>query len=98
MRLQLCNLNYYLYQKGCIDSPLCRCGHGPETTEHYFFNCDLYNLLRIELLSQISNAVPNMNIDAHLLLHGSPQLDNLLNNSIVDSVIEYLNHSGRFEW
>ena len=99
MRLRFCNLNFYLHQKGCVESAICQCGHGPETLEHYLFSCDLYDDQRYEMLTQLLNIpvlTPNMRCDVNLLLNGSQQFDLPSNSSIVTCVIDYIESTNRF--
>ena len=44
-------LNYDLYMKNIIDSPLCRCNN--ETVKHFFHDCPNYNNQRITLMQTV---------------------------------------------
>ena len=95
MRLRFCNLNFYLQQKGCIDSGICQCGHDLETLDHYFFTCALFAEQREELLLQIRNINENMTVDINLLLFGLPN-DSPTNSSLLEYVLSYIENTNRF--
>ena len=46
-------LNYDLYLKNIIDSPLCRCNN-TETVKHFCLDCPIYNYQRITLTQTVS--------------------------------------------
>ena len=46
-------LNLDLFTKNITDSPLCSCG-SIENSQHYFFHCKNYQVIRHELLNSIS--------------------------------------------
>lgn len=97
MRLRFCNLNFYLYQKGCIDSASCQCGNGPETLNHYFFVCDSFTDQRDNMLMHLGNILtPGTNVDVDLLLTGRQEFDSLMNSAIVECVIEFIVGTNRF--
>jgi len=41
------------FRSGTSDSPICECGSGKETSEHYLFDCCRYRKQREELLDQL---------------------------------------------
>jgi hypothetical protein len=45
LRLDCSSLNFDLYRKSIIQSPLCLCGE-IETLYHYFFSCPRYDIIR----------------------------------------------------
>ena len=53
LRMDCSSLNYHLFSKKIIGSPLCICGR-PETAKHYFFDCNRFNNLRQEMMQSIS--------------------------------------------
>ena len=44
------DLNEHLFNKNCIDSSMCRCGKGPESADHYFLSCEIYELQRENII------------------------------------------------
>ena len=42
MRMGFSNLNHDLYQKNCVDSPVCHCAQSNEDLTHYFMSCTSY--------------------------------------------------------
>ena len=53
LRTNCSALNYDLYMKNIIDSPLCRCNN-IETVKHFFLDCPNYNNQRITLMQTVS--------------------------------------------
>ena len=72
-----------------------------KTTSHYLLHCPDYLEERNTLLNTISCIVPNIfdfNNDqlTEILLYGKEDLDNINNTSIVDTTINYLIETKRF--
>ena len=63
-------LNYDLYMKSIIDSPLCRCNN-IETVKHFFLDCPNYNNQRITLIETVSRFCA---ITLDTLLYGNSTL------------------------
>jgi hypothetical protein len=91
MRLRFCDLNYDLYNKGCIDSPLCSCGQSNETLQHYFYECDRYIAQRMELLGAVNNIV-----SVDVLISGSNDFNEEVNTSVYSATITYISDTHRF--
>ena len=64
LRTGHCGLNSYLHRFGLADSPLCNCGAGHETVEHFLLECPLYREQRTELRNKAGSV--NMQVDALL--------------------------------
>lgn len=64
LRTGHCELNSYLHRFGLADSPLCECGTGEETVEHFLLECPLYREQRTELRNKTGTM--NMWVDALL--------------------------------
>ena len=64
LRTGHCGLNSYLHRFGRIDSPLCDCGMGLETVEHFLLECPRYREQRIEMRTKAGTE--NMRVDALL--------------------------------
>ena len=64
LRTGHCSLNSYLHRFGLADSPLCECGTGEETVEHFLLECPLYREQRTELRNKAGTM--NMPVDALL--------------------------------
>ena len=54
LRVGMSQLNAHLFQFQLTDSPSCSCGSQPETVEHFFLKCKLYDNLRSELFDKLS--------------------------------------------
>ena len=64
LRTGHCSLNSYLHRFGQIDSPLCECGTGPETVEHFLLECPCYSEQRTEMRTKAGTE--SMRVDALL--------------------------------
>ena len=95
MRMQFCDLNFYLHRKGCIDSAMCNCGESDETLDHYFFHCRYYMQERFELLDSIQDIVTCV-LNYNLMIFGKIEFDNATNILIQNCVMKYVNDTGRF--
>ena len=84
-------------------SPVCKCGTGDETTEHYLTRCPLYSTHRSNLLNDITSTLNNdasIFPDAHLndlLLYGSSAYNHITNRLILDATIIYTRKKKRFK-
>ena len=75
-------LNYDLYLKNIIDSPLCRCNN-IETVKHFFLDCPIYNNQRITLVQTVSRLCT---VTLDTLLYGNSTLSQQTNNGIFEAV------------
>ena len=103
MRVDLNHLREYKFKHSFQDTlnPICNCGEDIETTSHYLLHCPHYLQERKTLLNTISCIVPNIldfNNDqlTEILLYGKEDLDNINNTSILDTTINYLIETKRF--
>ena len=93
LRTNCSSLRYYLYHKGIIDNPNCDCG-SLETNNHYLFECNRYNAIRVDLLNEVSEfCTPSLNS----LLFGNLALSDEANELIFKSVHKFIRRSKRFE-
>ena len=81
-----------LFRVNIVPSALCSCGPIPETAEHYFFHCPLYDIHRNRLLASI----PVVPVTLNALLHGHEYLTNETNKTIYKSVLQFIKDTGRF--
>ena len=85
-----------LFLKNIIDSPLCTCTCNSgeiENAYHFFFICQLYTHLRVELRQSITQYC-NMTLD--VLLRGDERLSTNINTTIFEAVHKYIQKSKRF--
>ena len=78
LRMKCSSLRAHLFSLHVADSPQCICMSGIEDCFHYFFQCPLYNVERVKLLS---NAQRLCNVSLNSLLNGDDLLtleDNLV--------------------
>ena len=92
LRLGCSSLNYDLFLKNIVESPLCRCGD-VENTEHFFLRCTLYTAQRVELLRQVSEYCT---VTLDILLKGNALLSIESNQDIFVAVQNYITSTNRF--
>ena len=84
LRTGHCGLNYYLHRFGIKESPLCECGYGKETVEHFLIECRRYRDQRSELRKNVGTR--KMRVDSLL---GDPE--------VVKHTVEYIMAISRME-
>ena len=94
LRMKCSDLNGHLFQLKIIDNPSCKCGYFFEDSVHYFIVCPLFQQQRNALLNYVIAHAP---FSLHILLNGSPELDNKVNKNIYLRVIEYVKNTKRFD-
>ena len=93
IRTNCSSLNFYLYRKNIIQNKYCTCGE-VEDTQHFFFICPQYNVIRQVMLDMISRyIVPTLDI----LLFGETTLNDRSNSEIFDAVQKFIIHTKRFD-
>ena len=99
MRMKFSNLNAHLHQRGCVDSPVCPCGIDTETLEHFFFECELFEELRHNLLSVLYDVLieHNITVSHDVLLNGCCDIPYQTNERILFAVHEFITATGRFQ-
>ena len=94
LRTGCSSLNFDLYSKNIVESPLCACGHGEiENVYHFFLRCPLYPDQRIDLNNTISRYTA---LTLNVLLSGDETLPFALNVAIFESVQKYILATKRF--
>ncbi|MCW4285900.1 MAG: reverse transcriptase domain-containing protein [Candidatus Thiodiazotropha taylori] len=93
LRTKCSCLNYDIYLRNLIESPLCACGD-IETPEHYFLQCRRYHLQRTEMLNNLLH-ICHVSID--VLLFGDAFLSNDVNGRIFSHVQKFIRDSKRFK-
>ena len=83
-----------LFLKNIIDSPKCNSNSAEiENAYHFFFICQLYNHLRVELRQSITQYC-DMTLD--VLLRGDERLSTNINSTLFEAVHKYIQKSKRF--
>ena len=103
LRLGLSYLNEHKFKHGCNDTinPICICAGDIESMTQFFHHCPEYcearqtpfhNIQSIDkmLLSQNESSL------THLLLYGDPKRNSNVNAFVLNSAVEFLLSSGRF--
>ena len=94
LRTGCSSLNYDLYSKNIIESPLCNCRCGEiENADHFFFRCHLYQNHRQVLIDTLSQ---HGNITLNIILNGGLNLPNEANIAIFEAVQRYIQRTKRF--
>ena len=84
LRTGFSSLNYDLYSKNIIESPLCNCRCGEiENADHFFFRCHLYQNRRQVIMDTLSQ---HGNITLNIILNGDLNLPNEANIAIFEAV------------
>ena len=83
-------------------NPICACGSDIETPCHYFISCPIFDAERSTLLNntrQIAPSILNLNHSqiTHVLLYGDSSLKNETNTEILNSTMNYILSTKRFE-
>ena len=79
-----------------VPSPQCPCGFANEDPRHYFFDCPLFNVQRLELFHELQN-IGNVDIDVNTLLWGDQALSMPVNVRIFTAVQKFIADTARFE-
>jgi hypothetical protein len=106
MRLGLSPLKQHLHSFHIVPSPLCEqtcCHHHPESSMHYFLECQQYAASRAELLEVLGPTVDKLGIDKSdkkelntFLLRGHQSLTQSENNELFQHVQKYIKDTNRF--
>ncbi|MCG8049110.1 MAG: reverse transcriptase domain-containing protein [Candidatus Thiodiazotropha endolucinida] len=92
LRTGCSSLNFDLYSKNIVESPLCSCGE-VENADNIFFRCHLYLNHRQELIDNTSH---HGNVTLNTLLNGDCNLPYESNISIFEAVHRYIKKTKRF--
>ena len=76
-----------------LDSPKCLCSHNVENAHHFFFDCPLYNIERLQMTNVVGQIT---DLTLHTLLHGNINLDFDRNCIVFEAVQNFILKSGRF--
>ena len=104
LRLSLSHLREHKFKHGFLDplNPICSCGQDIETSTHFLFYCSNYSKERLTFLNVIRNIDRNILEKNDLkitetILYGDSSSDNTNNTLIVNSTMEFLIASKRFD-
>ena len=102
LRLNCCALKYHLYKIDAVSSPICDCGDGVESINHYFLCCSQYAALRPALFSGVAQimgdswATLSDTLKTNIFLRGSETLSLRSNELIFYFVQRFINQTQRF--
>ena len=104
LRLGLSHLREHKFKHNFQDTlnPICNCGEDIETSCHYLLHCSLYTNERLALLNIIQGIDKSILelTDSHIvevLLYGRKFLDISSNTNILNTTIDFLLETKRFE-
>ena len=105
LRVGLSHLREHKYNHNFIDTsnPFCSCdGKSIESTEHYLLRCPNHTLYRDVLFENLNNIDYNFHFESdykyvQVLLYGNNTCDGFINRKILESTIEFLINSSRFD-
>ena len=104
LRLGLSHLREHNFKHSFQDllNPLCKCGTEVESTSDFLLHCLIYNNDQSSLLSTVGNIDCRLleNADCSLtqtLLCGNPSLAIITNSLILNTTIEFILFTKRFE-
>ena len=92
MRLGCSPLKHDLFMMRIIQSEDCDCGHHCEDTFHFFFVCPQYTHIR-QILNEIH---PSVTHTVNNFLFGMNNVNNIINNNLLNTVLKYIRLSNRF--
>ena len=104
LRLELSHLREHKFKynfQNCLN-PLCSCGSSIESTSHFLLHCPIFDDKRHTFLSTLNNIDSKMleSTDSYLtqtLLFGCTSFDSETNTLVLNSAIDYILSTERFE-
>ena len=93
LRNKCSSLNFDLFQKNLVASPLCQRG-GIETSHHYLLECGYYTIVRNQLFATIENFTT---VSLDVLLYGDESLSFHENVTVFLEVQSFIKDSKRFK-
>ena len=76
MRVNFCDLNSHLFDKLCVDSPMCSCEVEIESIMHFFNSCANYDAERIKFRTEIHAVFGNIPTPTlEHILHGDQNMN-----------------------
>ena len=94
MRNGCSKLNSDQFRSNLFHTPMCDCGTGIETAEHFFIKCPSFNQIRNEL----SNLIATHALKFENFLLGDPNLSYELNALLLKTVQSFIIRSNRFKY
>ena len=103
LRIGFSHLKEHKFKHNFQDSvdPMCSCSSGIETTIHFFLHCANFNTQRQSLFDKIASIDANIlteNEDSivNTLLFGKPNSENSFNKAMLNTTIEFILSTERF--
>ena len=104
IRLGLSHLREDKFKHSFLDilNPICACGSDIESPCHYLMSCPIFDAERNTLLNNIRQIAPSiLNLNhsqiTHVILYGDTSLKNETNTEILNSTMNYILSTKRFE-
>jgi hypothetical protein len=96
LRMRCSDLKADLFNLHVSMDPFCICSDVVEDSNHFFFNCNLYNIQREILLDNLKEFCGDREITLELILYGDLELSLEVNRLIVENIEKFILESGRF--
>ena len=94
LRQKCSSLRSDLFRSNLIENPICSCGAGPETAEHYILYCTKYVTARNKLKNNIE--LINIPFVLNVLLYGDEGESHETNSSVFQQVQLFIKKMGHF--
>ena len=94
LRMKCSRLNGHLFDLHVIESASCTCGFNIEDTNHFLFNCLLFNDERNVLIDMLHN-LNILDITEDLLLRGSAEYSLELNQKVFSCTFSFIKSTNR---
>ena len=94
LRQKCSSLRSDLFRSNLIENPICSCGVGPETAEHYILYCTKYVTARNKLKNNIE--LINIPFVLNVLLYGDEGESHETHSSVFQQIQLFIKETGRF--
>ena len=98
MRVHFCDLNSHLFDKLCVESPMCSCEVDIESLMHFFNSCANYDAERIKFRTEIHAVFGNIPTPTlEHILHGDQNMNTDSNEKLCKIIHSYIKDTNRFK-
>ena len=98
MRVNFCDLNNHLFDKLCVESPMCSCEVEIESLMHFFNSCTNYNAERTKFRAEIHAVFGNIPTPTlEHILHGDQNMNTDSNEKLCKIIHSYIKDTNRFK-
>ena len=98
MRVHFCDLNSHLFDKLCVESPMCSCEVEIESLMRFFNSCANYNTQRIKFRAEIHAVFANIPTPTlEHILQGDQNMNTESNEKLCKTIHSYIKDTNRFQ-